>query len=255
MRSLVLTILILACTPAARVCQAQLPSISFENKINGKVQVVTYSREFWIVNGRPVQPRSEVNTITEYANDGKTTRHSEYGNIERRRIYTYSNGKESIQIQYLTLDGERISTDKASFEARADVIFENDLCPNFSTKTELDKKAAIERVIETCDTNTLRATTVIEENSDSTYLRKFREDAKGRSYESVLVFGRPSYPKEFRYIVNNMKAPKYSWNIACVNPKFDPNDNLTEIICTAAHSSKPNVAAYQYVERFEYTYF
>ncbi len=234
--------------------QIQLPEPNFEN-LKGKVKVITLVREYWIINGRPIPPKHDTVAQREFLADGKALRYSLFGNVERRDIYTYAEGKQSVETFYIDAAGRRVTAEKANFQARADVPYESDLCQVYSTKTERDKKAGIERQTETCSPGSIRATTTTEENRDSTYLRTVREDSVGRTYESVFIYNVKQNPIEFRYIVNNLKATKYTWNITYVNHKSDSTGNMVEAVASATHSSRPNQVVYQYVERFEIVYF
>lgn len=248
-------LVILATVGAADICTGQMPALDIGMPANGSVKSQTHSREFWIINGKPIAPKSEVHSLSEYDKERNIIRYSEYGNIERRQLFTYLNGQVTSEFQYFTASGERIIPEKTAFTPKWDALPDNDLCPRFLTRTEIDLKSRIRRLIETCEDKSARSTTMIEENVERTYYRELFEDAKGRSLESIVLSGDPLYPKELRFIVSNLKTPKYSWNITCVNPKFDPLKNLTEVVCTAIHSSKPHEASYQFVERFERTYY
>jgi hypothetical protein len=232
-----------------------LPSQPQPKSWKGKVKLETFSREYWMVGGRPVPSKAEVVSQTEYDRDGRTVRDSDYGNIERRYIYTYPDGKQTVEIQYYDSAGKRISTDRAAFEPRADLPFVGDLCSGYSTRIERDKKAGIERSIQACPSGSIRSTTITESNAEFGQFREFREDAKGRTYEYVSIWGDRDDPKELRATINDLKSPKYTWSITYVNHKFDAVGNLVESGASAIHSSKPNQVWFQYVEKYAFEYF
>lgn len=244
--------LLFAARLVTTVCSGQaLGPESFK----GKVRLVTYVREVWIVGGRNVPPQPAVISRSEFGTDGRIIQSSFYGNIERRTKYGYKDGVRTESYSYFDPSGNPIAADNAKFEPAVDVAYQNDLCPDYSIKTEKDKAAGIEHITETCTTGERRAITKIERNADSTYVRELREDAKGRTYETIAVFSSKDVVKEFRYLVNNLKLPKYSFEIKCVNHEFDSKGNLIKVICSATHSSRPYQVAGQYAEKFEFTYF
>ena len=257
MKFIALKLLLLVLLGAAFIpCtgQSEVPSQARKD-FKGKVRLVTHSREYWISNGRAAPSQPVLVSQTEFDRDGKATRQSLFGNIEQRSIYANTGGKETTEVRYFDRDGLEIPAGKQPFIARVDLPITDDLCSDYTSRSEIDKKAGIRRMSETCKSGATRATIITEQNADSSYIREVREDGKGRTWETIAIYDKGSTVREQRYLVNNVKSPKYSWLITYVNHKFDAGDNLIEVVASGIHSSRPHQVWYQFVERYEFVYF
>lgn len=246
---------VLLAAAIACVGQSELPGLNHP-AYKGKIKSVTLVREYLIIGGKAVPQKHIAINQREFNADGQIVRYSVYGDIERRSIYSYRNGERLAETRYFDQKGsEMAAADNPLFLARADIPIESDLCRDYTTRTLPDKQGGLERTVETCGSGLPRATEITEENADRTYERSIREDTKGRSWEGVAVFDGKGNPLEYRYIVNNLVLPKYSWNITYVNHRSDATGNLIEATASAISSFRPNQVWYQYVERFEIVYF
>ncbi|MGD9590389.1 MAG: hypothetical protein AB7Q37_15655 [Pyrinomonadaceae bacterium] len=223
--------------------------------LQGKVRLVTASREFLIRDGRPVAPHTLIAYQREFDTDGRLIRDSTYGNLEQRHIFSYKDGVRKVEIQYFDLKGQPIHNKASSFVSNIDYPITSDLCTLYSTKVESDPIALITNLTETCSSGATRSTRITEENSNGTFRREFIEDAMGRTYERVSIYETPRVLREFRYIANNLKSPKYSWFQTYVNHKFDTVGNVIEMVGSGIHSSKPNQVMIQFVDKFEIDYY
>jgi hypothetical protein len=239
----------------ACIGQSELPEFDHP-AYKGKIKTIALVREYLIIAGKAVPQKQISINQKEFNPEGKVVRHSVYGDIERRTTHSYRNGERLAETRYFDQKGREITAAGDSlFRARADIPLESDLCPDYTTRTLPDKQGGLERKVETCSSGSPRATEITEKNTDDTYERSVREDAKGRSWEEVVVIDAKGNPLEYRYIVNNLILPKYSWNISYVNHRSDAIGNVIEATASAIHSFRPNQVWYQYVERFEIAYF
>lgn len=224
----------------------------------GKVRLITTSREFLMMNGRAIPSLTMYNDQREYNEYGRLVRWSVFGkgNVEQRNLYTESDGKVNIEVLYFdSSTGKPIPPQKTPFVSNIERSITGDLCSNFSEKAEVDAKAGIRRVTEICDSGSIRSKIVIEFNSDNTYVRRVLEDAMGRTYEAIFIYDSRSFITETRYIADEIKTPKYSWNQTYVNHKVDEIGNLIEVLGTGIHSSRPNEVSIQFIDRNEFVYF
>jgi hypothetical protein len=90
--------------------QTQLPELIYD-KLKGRVRMATHVREYWITGGIAGPPRSVVLGQTEFDEEGKLIRHSHFGNVERRELYTYKDGKRTVEVKYLDSAGQLIPAD------------------------------------------------------------------------------------------------------------------------------------------------
>lgn len=225
------------------------------DKLSGKVKSITEQRTYFVVRGNKVSPFTVIIATDYYSEEGNLIQSSVFGNVEERRTYIWTGDTFTTSVQYFDANGIPALELSKQFTPLANDIPESGLCSEYSVRKEKDVSANIDRIFEICKDKSIRRSTVYEMSRNNKFLRKFVEDARGRTIEVKNNFGVNFVLLGFRFTVNDLIQPQYWQEVTYSNEQRDDKKNIIRRTCTSTHSRYPGQVRFEYLEEYKILYY
>lgn len=190
-----------------------------------------------------------------YSEHGNLIQSSVFGNGEQRMSYVWTGDTFTASVNYFDQKGVQAPELSNRFTPLAGDIPESDLCNEYSVRKEKDVSANIYRVFEICRDKSLRRSTVYEMTANNNLLRKFAQDAKGRTYEHRNNYGVNFSLLGFKVTVDDLTRSQYWQEVIYSNEQRDGKKNIIRRTCTSTNSAYPGQVRSEYLEEYKIVYY